>query len=99
MISFQLHQIANELGVAERINQKAKEYLEKFGEDAQLNQTQEELAELIVAINHYRRKRISRRALSKEVADVTFMLAQINIIIGDKIVSDELHKLAGDGDK
>ena len=47
--------------------------LDKFGMDAQLNQMAEECAEYIVALNHYRRGRITQTEFFKEIADVSVM--------------------------
>jgi len=62
----------------------------------QLNQTQEECAELIAAINHFRRgKRGDRyQDLCAEVADVKIMIEQLCIILDsetiDKITIEKL---------
>lgn len=49
----------------------------------QLNQTQEECAELIAAINHFRRakKGDAYQSLIDEVADVKIMIEQLMIIL------------------
>lgn len=52
--------------------------VEAWGRDAQLAQAQEELAELIVALSHYRRARKGSRAeVLTELLDVDMMLSQI----------------------
>lgn len=74
-----------------------KSAIKKFGNAAQLRQLQEECAELIVAVNHYFRKRPqAREELIEEVADVTIMLMELTPPLNH---SDELtdmldHKLA-----
>lgn len=54
----------------------------KYGLDAQLNQTQEELAELIVAINKWRRYG-DRISLIEEMVDCEIMIAQLKIMFND----------------
>jgi predicted HTH domain antitoxin len=70
-----------------------------FGICEQYDQAIEELAELIVAIRHYKRGRISLHDIASEVADVEIMCSQLRCIIGDEIVQDEkdmkLKRLAG----
>lgn len=62
----------------------------------QLHQTQEECAELIVAINHMRRKKCSDTYdnLCKEAADVMIMMKQVKIILNttliDKYIAEKL---------
>ncbi len=57
-----------------------KRCLDTWGIDAQMNQTAEECAELIVAINHYRRGRIDINDLMEEVADVYLMINQLMLM-------------------
>ena len=49
--------------------------IKKYGIDSQLGILQEELAELIVEISHYKRNRKS--SIPEEIADVEIMLEQI----------------------
>ena len=49
--------------------------IKKYGIDNQLGILQEELAELIVAVSHYKRNRKSN--IPEEIADVEIMLEQI----------------------
>ena len=75
--------------------------VEKWGEEAQYNQMVEECAELIVAINKYKRFLDGERKqteeevmfnLLEEIADVKICIQQLEYIIGkDKI--DEVYKL------
>jgi len=51
--------------------------IKTYGIDAQLDQTIEEAAELIVAINHLRRNRVDQSELITELADVSIMIEQI----------------------
>ena len=56
--------------------------LELWGKDAQINQAIEEMAELIVALNHDRRvkKKRSVSQITEELVDVEFMLDQVKYI-------------------
>jgi NTP pyrophosphatase (non-canonical NTP hydrolase) len=51
--------------------------LEKYGNDKQIFQLHEEMAELIIAINHYKRGRIDKKAILTEIIDVQIMLKQL----------------------
>jgi NTP pyrophosphatase (non-canonical NTP hydrolase) len=63
-----------------------------YGLEAQLNQTSEELAELVVAINKYRRKgEEARQNLVEEIADVEIMIYQIKYLLG--IDEDDILKI------
>ena len=56
----------------------------KWGLDPQLDMCQEELAELIMAINKLRRSKYRRKSsVAEEIADVYIMVAQI--ILGLKL--------------
>lgn len=52
-----------------------------YGEANQLNQLQEELGELIVAVNKYRRSADNITNLVEEIADVEIMLQQIKYLL------------------
>lgn len=79
------------------IYQKA---LETFGHAPQLNQAQEEAAEFIVAVNHFRRGRGGAQlALAAEIADLEIMLAQVRLILGadaaiDRLKNEKLVRLS-----
>lgn len=60
-----------------------KQAVDTFGVDNQTNQTIEELAELIVAINHWRRGRVGNDAVIEEIADCYIMLRQLTYIVTD----------------
>lgn len=51
--------------------------IEKWGIGPQLNQIVEECAEMIVAVNHFKRGRIGLTELTSELADITIMSEQI----------------------
>ena len=62
--------------------------VQTYGADAQLCQIQEEAAELIAAISHFRRGRQgSREELLDELADMDIMLEQARVIFGDDAVT------------
>lgn len=61
-----------------------------FGKERNLNHTQEECAELIVAINHYRRGRVSLEAVASEIADVYLMCLRMAEIIGPHLVDQKV---------
>ena len=56
--------------------------VDKWGVDAQLDHMIEECAELIVAINHFRRNNKECRAsdVESEIADVELMVEQMKLI-------------------
>ncbi len=66
--------------------EKAREVLRfaiaTYGQLNQLNQVQEELAELVVSISHFRRERVDENKVIGEVADVEIMLEQLKLILG-----------------
>lgn len=69
-----------------------------YGSEQQLAQTQEEAAELITAISHYRREREGSMAeLIEEVADMKIMLRQMTRILDaeevNKAVSMKIDRL------
>lgn len=58
-----------------------RQILEHWGLDKQINQVSEECAELIIALNKYRRapdnKKPDLRTVAEEIADVQIMLEQM----------------------
>jgi NTP pyrophosphatase (non-canonical NTP hydrolase) len=71
-----------------------KEFLTKmrsfFGDEKNLDQMIEECGELIVAIQHYKRGRISPDEVAIEIADVIMMADQLRMIIGPDLVDLKL---------
>lgn len=63
---------------------------ELFGEERAYNHTQEECAELIVAINHFRRGRITKEKVAEEIADVFIMCNRLALIIGPHLVDQKI---------
>lgn len=62
-----------------------KEAIETDGLQFCLDCLQEEAAELIVAINHLRRKRVDTRKVIEEMANVSLMLDMCKVGINDEI--------------
>lgn len=71
--------------------------IDKYGPAVQQSQTEEELAELIVALKHYHRGRVKFKAVLEEIADVYIMLTQIRQIysVGDDQMSEAIAKKIG----
>lgn len=69
-----------------------------YGPSAQLAQTQEEAAELIVAISHLRRGRDGIVPVIEEAADLLIMLRQVELAYGPElreVVRRKLIRLKG----
>lgn len=71
--------------------------IEKYGEK-QLDQAQEELAELIVAISKYKRNenKFTISNVIEEIADVNIMIKQVMMLLDIKefeVKSEEISKL------
>lgn len=58
-----------------------KAAVDTWGADAQLDMVQEELAELIVALAHHRRRRATREEVIGEVADVAIVLVELQFLL------------------
>lgn len=66
-----------------------------FGEQAQIHQATEELAELIVALSHHRRSRVVNSFVCSEIAHVEIMCAQLREIFGsDAVDVEKAEKIA-----
>ena len=63
--------------------------LSKWGMDSQLDMMVEECAELINAIQKFRRNRIGSSDVVGEIADVEIMAGQMRVIFGTDIVDME----------
>ena len=83
----------------EQRNNLYERAMDLWGTDSQSKMIIEELAELIVAIRHYDRKKIKKIGLISELADVYIMLEQLKILAGIKqidvncIKEDKLTRL------
>jgi len=63
-----------------------------WGLDAQLNMVIEECAELIDAIQKWRRNRIDSVKVLEEVVDVELMLEQMKVILGMPMLFENIKK-------
>lgn len=71
-----------------------QEALDKWGQEAQIDMAIEEMGELIVALKHFKRGRIGAHKVAEEVADVSSMMKQLEIIVGHANVYEwAQHKL------
>lgn len=61
------------------------EALEERGPDFHLNLLQEEAAELIVAVNHFRRNRIKSDQIIEELADVSIVADAVRLLLDDEV--------------
>lgn len=66
--------------------------LEKWGEEAQYDQTIEECAELIAALKHFKRGRVTEDHIIDELADVILMSQQLMFMFGEGRVSQAIDK-------
>lgn len=68
------------------MNEEQKQLIQKshlfWGSQSQFDQLHEELGELIVALNHYKRNRCSLKDVAIEMADVRLMLDAIQVVLG-----------------
>lgn len=72
------------------MDDRLKQIAEHYGLDEQLNILQEECAELIQAVNKYRRTRTT--AIVEEMADVYVMLAQITYLLNKEVASCDVEE-------
>ena len=68
-----------------------------YGAVAQTDMAIEEMGELIVAINHYRRGRVGMDAVKEEIADVMIAMKQLAMIYGEAgveiFIEKKMHRL------
>ena len=75
--------------------------IEKWGEQAQFIMVQEECMELSLAVSRYIRGRVASSAVLEEMADVSLMIEQLQVIldIPDKVLDNmkkmKLNRLSG----
>lgn len=67
-----------------KIMERASTY---WSEEQHADQLEEECGELLVAMKHYKRGRISLRELVKEMADVSIMIEQYERIFAEEGIS------------
>lgn len=86
-----------------KITELAKACIEKYGEDAQIEMIIEELSELILALQKFKRHRNDREKLSNlvrdvcsEIADVQIVTEQARLIFGewitDRRISEKIER-------
>lgn len=84
-------------GGSETIKSVYQLAVEKWGASAQLDMLHEEIGELMVAINHYRRdnREGTREAIIEEIADVEIMLGQLTFMIdaGEDVMLCKMEKM------
>lgn len=66
--------------------------LDVLGEKSQIDQTIEECAELIVALQHFKRKRVSKEEVAEEIADVQIMTEQMTILFCGQAALDKIKE-------
>jgi len=66
--------------------------ISKWGEKAQMRMVSEECSELSAAVNQYERGRISKEEIASEIADVTIMVRQARMIIGNDLVDRQIDE-------
>ena len=71
------------------IDERLKQIADHYGLDEQLNMLQEECAELIQAVNKYKRTRTT--AIVEEMADVYIMLYQITYLLNKEVASVDVE--------
>lgn len=81
----------------ERLKHILSKAIAKWGVDAQTDMAIEEMGELIVAINHYRRGRVGIDAVQEEIADVIIAMNQMRMMYGsdavDAIIERKTNRL------
>lgn len=84
---------AIENGYIKDVEEPLHKIAEHYGLKAQLNQLQEECAELITAISHYMRGRDNEhKEIDEEMADVKIILKQIEYLLDNKKEVKEVYK-------
>lgn len=78
------------------MNTICKRAVDTYGKESQINQAFEEMGELMVAINHWRRGIATKADVFSEIADVIIMCDQLCYIVegteeGTEICSDIIH--------
>lgn len=63
------------------MNTICKRAVDTYGKESQINQAFEEMGELIVAINHWRRGKATKADVFSEIADVVIMCNQLCYIV------------------
>ena len=74
-----------------KVRELCKDAVEIWGAQAQANVAIEEMAELTVALEHFRRGRATMDEVRTEIADVMITAAQLALIFGEDEVSEEVN--------
>lgn len=80
------------------MQEKCCKIIKYYGNDNQILKAQEELSELSTALYHFVDGKIDKNELLGEIADVTVMLFQLNIMLGispyelDKVVEYKINR-------
>jgi len=88
-----MHTLDNIEAIAlnKQMNEQAQAVLQKYGASNQADKVCEELCELLTALFHYDRGKISKEDLISEIADAEIMLTQLKYMVCDS--SDEYTKV------
>jgi len=81
-------------GRVENYDGICRDALETYGMESQMNLLQEECGELVVAISHHRRGRVTIEKVAEEIADVMIVATQITFGIGPIVVDRFLREKA-----
>ena len=76
----------------EEIRNICKDAIEVWGIEPQARIAEEEAAELIVALEHFRRGRATMDEVRTEIADILITATQLAIIFGEDEVSAEFNR-------
>ena len=72
--------------------------IDKWGANLQIDMLMEECAELIAAINRWRRGRTDVAVVAEEIADVEIMLEQMRLLFPEQVIEaskrEKLERLA-----
>jgi len=66
--------------------------IKKFGEEPQTEMAIEEMSELIVALQHYKRGRATIKEVCDEVADVIITVNSLRFIFDDELIQAKINK-------
>lgn len=70
----------------------AKQAVDQWGEQKQVDHMHEEIGELMVALNHHKRGRVNADAVREEIADVLIMCFEMAVMYNPKKVSKVIDK-------
>jgi NTP pyrophosphatase (non-canonical NTP hydrolase) len=76
--------------LTDRMKLASRQAEDLWGKSAQLDMVNEELAEAIVAVQHYRRGRKKKHEVIDELADVYIVTRHLRVALG--ITDDEVHR-------